>query len=927
MTQSSRVILSMVVAVLVLSQSPALVRADEGCAELYAVLRSATGDALVQAVQRGDLGCLRFLERVSDRPLQIAVSLESNVLTVANSIPEAMTDYDASQNTGVEQLFLYLRMARDIHLWCLTRRSCDGDEWINAEGYSIDVGSPVHTAVKAAIDSFVHHSLFRYAGSEHADNLYEVGRTIIDYGMSGLYLSMVEGWLNAWDDNYAAIPAFPRAMLTVMDVVRLGHVQPGFGAVVGENRGLVHAFRDFALAERWLGTSSQWIMQRSVNELGRYFKYKNTTNYNYVLPVAQSVLTTYRNRPETKALFLRMVAEIDYNDGGNCSRYGLCDWYAGEGFNANFRAALFTDTMVCPVNACSGDSMTIHAQDLELDLLATGCRRLYEEGQAFQSLFDTQCTPVPGDLNSHLDIYVFDDKADCRDMESGAFGISADTCSGIYYENDPSDPNTSAEMVAVEYEDAKYAPDPELPIRNFEHEYAHHLDGRFNTRGLYRWDDDSIHWWTEGFAEYLAAEVSPYIGLPRCESPYSLTETLLHSDSIPTRYHHRHLAVRFLMEHHRDFVDTLLEYMRRGEYMAYTAHMAAEAPKLEEDWQVWKSACQAAGDFRIYPYCRSGPRYDEFGYIARVVLGSLDHADDVNHGHRFNDDTVTVQAGSTVELCVTTSTEVPVMDDINRVEAWIDWGGDGGFDESTEQVMNSEVRLTNRDNPVTVCANVTVPTDAYIGRVRLRVRTQYKLLSGEGQGVCENYQSGETQDYDIVVTGDPNPGDGNGGNGDLQPPPWGDVFIPVILNSTGRSNSLFTSALTLTNRGDEDITLDYTYTAHRGGGSGVVSEVLEAGRQRIEPDALGYLRKLGMPVPGRGDRLGTLRVEVPITADVGVLVRTTTAVPEGRAGLAYVEFLWRKALRKPFICVGCVRTAGTAPTWQSRTWGRMERLP
>ena len=148
----------------------------------------------------------------------------------------------------------------------------------------------------------------------------------------------------------------------------------------------------------------------------------------------------------------------------------------------------------------------------------------------------------------------------------------------------------------------------------------------------------------------------------------------------------------------------------------------------------------------------------------------------------------------------------------------------------------------------------------------------------------------------------------------------------MILNSTRRSNSLFTSELTLTKRGDEDVTLDYTYTAHRG--AGWFQRCLRrAGRERVEPDALGHLRNLGMPAPGRGDRLGTLRVEVPITADVGVLVRTTTAVPEGRAGLAYVEFLWRKALRKPFICVGCVRTAGTAPTWQSRTWGRMERLP
>lgn len=878
-SNSTRTTLLTAVAIFALLQSPTLVRADEDCSGLYAFLRSATGDTLVQAVRRGDLGCLSELEWVSDLPLQIAVSLESNVLTVANSIPEAMAGYTGSRNEGIKQLFLYLRMAKDIHYWCLRRRSCDGDEWDNAASYSTAAGSPVHRAVKAAIDSFVEHPLFYHAGSEHVDNLHEVLVTISDYGMSGLYLSMVENFLNAWDDNRAAIPTFHDVMLVVLDVVYLGHRQDDFGRTFGENQGLVRAFRDFALAERWLKTSSRWIMQRSVMELGRYFKYKDTTNYRYVLPIVQSVLTTYQNRPEAKDIFLRLVGEIDYNDGGNCERYGLCDWYAGEGFNGNFRAALFTDTMVCPVNACSGDSITVHAQDLDADRLATACQRLYEEGQAFQTLFGTQCTPVPGDLNNHLDVYVFNDGDDCWEMESAAFGRNVDTCSGIYYEHDPTDPNSSAQIVVTEYENDEYARDPELAIWNFEHEYAHYLDGRFNRHGPYRGHDDSVHWWVEGFAEYLAAEVSPYIDVPSCESPYSLTETLLHSDSIPTRYRHRHLAVRFLMANHRNFVDTLLDYTRRGEYAAYTAHMAAEAPKLEGEWRAWLAACEVHKDSGVAPYCPSGPDLYQYGYITRVVLGSLDHADDENLGHRFYDETVSIQAGSTIELRVTASVRLPVEGDVNRVEAWIDWNDDKQFDESTEQVMDTEVLLTNRNNPVTVSATFTVPSDAHIGKVRLRVRVQYK--EDDGQGVCANYESGETEDYDITLTADPNPGDGP------RPTSGGDVFIPVILSSSGRNNSFFTSELTLTNPGDQEARLDYTYTAKAGGGSGTATDRLAPGRQRIESDAIGYLKNLGIPIPDSGNRIGTLRVGISGSSGVSVVTRTTTAVPDGRAGLAY----------------------------------------
>ena len=122
-SNSTRTTLFITVAVLALSLSPALLRADEGCSGLFAVLRAATGDTLVEAVRRGDLKCINRLQWVSDRPLQIAVSRESNIVTVANSIPEAMAHYDGSPNAGIKQLFLYLRMAKDIHYWCLTRRT------------------------------------------------------------------------------------------------------------------------------------------------------------------------------------------------------------------------------------------------------------------------------------------------------------------------------------------------------------------------------------------------------------------------------------------------------------------------------------------------------------------------------------------------------------------------------------------------------------------------------------------------------------------------------------------------------------------------------------------------------------------------------------------------------------------------------------
>ena len=116
------------------------------------------------------------------------------------------------------------------------------------------------------------------------------------------------------------------------------------------------------------------------------------------------------------------------------------------------------------------------------------------------------------------------------------------------------------------------------------------------------------------------------------------------------------------------------------------------------------------------------------------------------------------------------------------------------------------------------------------------------------------------------------------------------TFVPVILNAAGKRNALFTSELTLAHRGRHHrAILDFTYTAHTGGGSGRVRDYLQPGQQLIIPNAIEFLRQGGAPIPEDGKRIGTLRVDFQRTSSsqVGVTVRTATPVPEGRAGLAY----------------------------------------
>ena len=126
------------------------------------------------------------------------------------------------------------------------------------------------------------------------------------------------------------------------------------------------------------------------------------------------------------------------------------------------------------------------------------------------------------------------------------------------------------------------------------------------------------------------------------------------------------------------------------------------------------------------------------------------------------------------------------------------------------------------------------------------------------------------------------------GPDDPSPTSESDIFVPVILSSEGLNDSFFTSELTLTNRSPDPAVLNYTYTAHRGEGSGIATDTLPPGNQRIRPDTFSYLKSLGISVPDAGKRIGTLRVEaVTGSSELGVMVRTTSTVPEGRAGLAY----------------------------------------
>ena len=496
----------------------------------------------------------------------------------------------ARPKENVHRLFLYLDMARDIHHWCREQQTCDGGVWPSAEVYSLEAGSRAGDAVKGAFDAYTGHSAFMSRDDFHVDILYSVMSILGRFPLQEHFLSVVTRWLSAWDENRAASESSWRAMQAVLDIAYYCHRRPSAcWPTYGGDGELFNALRDFVVNEDWLGSRSQRILELTAIELGRFGIYPGTPNYNRLPNAARAV----RNRYDTGAataggrmgIWLRLAGSLDYNDGRNCDRYDLCDWYSGDGFNARFRRELFRRTRTCSRNACAGDSVSVHSQDLSADELNVACSRLNEHSRTFALMFDTQCRPVRKDPNPHLEIFVFADGTSCEDLESAAFGRDPYSCSGIYWEGDESFPGSVT--VVTEKERGDPSIDPELAIWNFEHEYAHYLDGRYNKHGPFT-GDPALAGWSEGIAEYFANSVTEYHDAKgHCSSTHSLTDTLLLSGSIPTSYNQRHIMIRFLLEHWRPFVDAMVLLMRQGRYDDLKAYVAREAPKAEAAWDSW----------------------------------------------------------------------------------------------------------------------------------------------------------------------------------------------------------------------------------------------------------------------------------------------------------------------------------------------------
>jgi pseudomonalisin len=142
----------------------------------------------------------------------------------------------------------------------------------------------------------------------------------------------------------------------------------------------------------------------------------------------------------------------------------------------------------------------------------------------------------------------------------------------------------------------------------------------------------------------------------------------------------------------------------------------------------------------------------------------------------------------------------------------------------------------------------------------------------------------------FIAYGVVNDGSASGGgtsDGSFLPANATDGLVPIVLDVPGPPH--FTTDLTLTNPTSSPVTVTLTYTASSafsGAGSGTKTTTLAARQQLVVPNAIAYLRGLGLPIPSTGNQGGTLLV-----SGAPAVARTSNPNPDttvgGTFGLAY----------------------------------------
>ncbi|WP_424641556.1 collagenase [Embleya sp. AB8] len=519
--------------------------AADDCGDLSAVI-NATGGALIRQLKAlPRVTCTYPLFNLTGATAGTAFR-EANMVTVADALRDSSATYPGSNDTSIGQLVLFLRAGYYVH-----------DNHADAVGA---YGPALDTAARGALDAFFASPHSKDVTDANGDTLNEVVTLIDSTHTAGRYAGVVK-WLLA---GYGA--GWPGQMTLAVAHVEWV-VENGFKAK-NDSRGWRAALKaDPAILDTWADFITRNDAQLNrldvVSNVGRFLGYALDIPElkDRVRPLLKDLINRYPNVGPTAPITMNLAWYTRQFDKGNCAAYAICD---------------LGDRMlpvILPIQHTCNPNLKIRAQDMSPGQLATTCTSLTNQDAYFHRVIGDKGA-IPGDVNTNLEVVVFDDYTQYALYAWAIYNIDVDN-GGTYEEGNPTQPGNQARFIAHEADWLR----PSFQIWNLNHEYTHYLDGRANMYGDFDAGQTTpTIWWVEGIAENISfgyrnernAAAIAAAGLKTYKLS-DLFDTVYDQSDDPDVnsarvYRWGFLAVRYMMQAHRADVETVLGKYRTGDW-------------------------------------------------------------------------------------------------------------------------------------------------------------------------------------------------------------------------------------------------------------------------------------------------------------------------------------------------------------------------
>lgn len=539
-------------------KTAAQIKSSASCSVSASNLASASNaDKINMLASSSDFQCLSSEIWAANNSLYAALFNENTMIAIANEAKQRAQNYDGSNANKLQNFILYLRVG----YWA---------QWGNAAQIG-EYTDRLTNANHAFLDTFAANSNFYNTDETHSKTASEV-MILMNNFSSHRYLPEAEQIIRRYNKNTGY---YSQSVMTqALTLLYRGSWNQDYRNLIETDPSILNTLDNFlATNTDLIGHNREYQYTDAVNELGRMLSYGGNT-YERAKPLVKNVLDRFSLTGYGSSAWLKAAAQVEYADKDNCSYYGTCD----------FKTRL--EQQVLPITHSCSSSLRVRAQDLTQAQLNQICDSLAEQETYFHQKLATGYSPVADDLNSTLEMIIYNSSADYQNYSGILFGHSTDN-GGIYLEGDPSQQGNIPRFLAYEAEWLR----PAFQVWNLEHEYVHYLDGRFNLYGDFATGNahDTV-WWSEGLAEYISKKNRNDGAVGKAKDKTFSLSTLFRTDYNKTAnqiYDWGYLATRYMFEQQQPEVDNILSELRAGNYQNYDNLLNNYATGFDNSFSNW----------------------------------------------------------------------------------------------------------------------------------------------------------------------------------------------------------------------------------------------------------------------------------------------------------------------------------------------------